>query len=115
MHHVPVTPDVMLSGEIEFTYDRAVHLCVVAHDDAGFIRQIFCTFNFCFRIKQMNKPSDYSVYYGCLFVVQSSHLPLRTIIVRQRKVFNILNTQVLLKILNFFLKFHGALENVVRV
>ena len=97
MHHVSVAPDIMLAGEMKLSHKRTVHLRVVSYDDTRLIRQIFSADYFGFVVKQIHKPSDYSVYYGCFFVVQSVHLPMLTIIVRQRKVFNILNAQVLLK------------------
>ena len=92
-----VAPDIMLSGEMELSHKRAVHLRVVSNDNARLIRQIFCAHYFGFVVKQIHKPSEYSVYYGCFFVFQSVHLPVLIIIVRRRKVFNILNAQVLLK------------------
>ena len=40
MHHFPGAPNVRLSGHIQFTNNRTVHLAVISHDDHRLIRQI---------------------------------------------------------------------------
>jgi hypothetical protein len=51
-------PDLPLAGKIDLSADRAVHLGMVAHNDARLFRKIFCTHNSHFGVKKPYKKPD---------------------------------------------------------
>ena len=58
MHHLAGTPNAAVAGEIQLANDGAIHLGMVAHNDAGFVRQVLQALDGGFGIEEPDQPAD---------------------------------------------------------
>jgi len=58
MHHLSGTPCVSSCGEIQLAGNGTVYLCMITHNDTGFVWQVFGTFHRYFWIKKAHQSLD---------------------------------------------------------
>ena len=68
VHHLPGAPDVVGAGNVKLPRDGAVHMAVVAHDDAGLLRQLLRALQAVLGGKKPDKPADDLVKQTCFFL-----------------------------------------------
>ena len=67
VHHLAGTPDVILAGEVELGNDGAVHLGVVAHKDAGLVRDVFDALKDRLAVEKADDRADQKIEYVLFF------------------------------------------------
>ena len=78
VHHLPCAPGKVLSGAVQLSTDGAVHLGVVAHDDAGLPGKILPSDGFYFGIEKGNSTFDKFVQQGFFLLRHKITLPIRS-------------------------------------
>ena len=56
--HLGGAPGQAIAGIVQFSYNGAVHLGVVAHGDAGILRQVFRAYHGDFGVDEPDGPTD---------------------------------------------------------
>ena len=75
VHHLPRTPDIVLSGHIQLPRDGAIHMAVVADDDAGLLRQLLRADELILRREEPYELSDHLVRPWGFLIFHFASLP----------------------------------------